>query len=164
MVGKRFGSLMVQSFSHVHGGHAMWVCRCDCGIESVKRGSHLTAGDTINCGCVARQKSSVRLKEYATSERHLGVGNPSWKGKDAGYTSFHQYLLRHFKKKKACEHCAVAEKKLDWALKRGRKYSRDPDDYLCLCRSCHLKYDYTKARRANVSKSLLGKKRGAYNV
>jgi hypothetical protein len=38
--------------------------------------------------------------------------------------------------------CNGKSKTFEWALKKGRKYSDNPDDYYQLCKSCHAKYDY----------------------
>ena len=52
--------------------------------------------------------------------------------------------------KKECEECKVTDKKLDWALLKGRKYLRKRENFKILCRSCHLKYDYTPERKYKV--------------
>ena len=53
MIGKRFGKLLVIDFAPKRKNHSMWLCRCDCGREVVKRGSNLTSGHTKSCGCNA---------------------------------------------------------------------------------------------------------------
>jgi len=62
---------------------------------------------------------------------------------EISYTSLHQFIRRNFGKAKRCERsgCLKKSKQFDWALKRGREYSRDIKDYLQMCRACHLKYD-----------------------
>lgn len=53
LTGMRFGKLLVlrQSDSGCRDGEMYWLCRCDCGNEKDIRGTHLTAGDTLSCGC-----------------------------------------------------------------------------------------------------------------
>lgn len=54
LAGMRFGSLVALrrvEGTHEHGGEAFWLCRCDCGEESVVRSDHLTGGHTRSCGC-----------------------------------------------------------------------------------------------------------------
>ena len=51
MIGKRFGKLLVIAYAKKNNGHHMWLCRCDCGKEVIKRGSNLTSGHTKSCGC-----------------------------------------------------------------------------------------------------------------
>jgi hypothetical protein len=41
-------------------GAARWVVQCVCGTEKIVRSSQLTDGNTLSCGCFAREKSRVR--------------------------------------------------------------------------------------------------------
>lgn len=51
MIGQRFGKLLVIDYAGKRNGHQMWLCKCDCGAEVIKRGSNLTSGHTKSCGC-----------------------------------------------------------------------------------------------------------------
>lgn len=56
-----------------------------------------------------------------------------------------------------CEHCKKTEKKkYDWALKKGFTYSKSIDCFIQLCRSCHLKYDFTEERAKKNKTARLG--------
>lgn len=55
---------------------------------------------------------------------------------------------------KDCKHIQAV--KFTWALIRGRIYSKDVNDYIPLCYSCHKKYDDTPKIRHNLSKGHLG--------
>ena len=33
-----------------------WKCRCDCGTEKIIRGTSLTSGNSVSCGCYALEK------------------------------------------------------------------------------------------------------------
>ena len=68
------------------------------------------------------------------------------------YTACHKWLSRNFTKSN-CEKCN-GKKFVEWALKKGKKHSHNRKDYLCLCSSCHKRYDYTLARRKKLSTSL----------
>jgi hypothetical protein len=48
--GVRYGRLVAVSYSHSKNG-AYWLCRCDCGKQSVVKGGSLTVGSTKSCGC-----------------------------------------------------------------------------------------------------------------
>ena len=72
--------------------------------------------------------------------------NSNWKAKSKNYSTIHSWLLVNFKKEK-CERCKTVDKKLDWALLKGRKYLRKRENFIILCRSCHLKYDCTPEHR-----------------
>jgi hypothetical protein len=78
--------------------------------------------------------------------------NYNWKKNSKNYSTIHSWLIVNFKKDK-CESCGATDKKLDWALLKGRKYLRKIENFKPLCRSCHLKYDYTKARREKVGRN-----------
>lgn len=156
LIGKKFGRLIVIHFDSIRGisKHSYWLCKCSCGNASVVRGSHLKMGVSKSCGCLNREKASKWLKKYATSSKHKGEGNPMWNGQNPKYSTIHQWLTRGFSKKQ-CEHCRSKNKKFDWALKKGHKHSKNRKSYLCLCRGCHLKYDYTKKRSRFMGKMLL---------
>lgn len=49
--GHRYGALTVIEFSHVHGGHACWLCSCDCGGKKIISSNSLRTGATRSCGC-----------------------------------------------------------------------------------------------------------------
>lgn len=52
LTGKRFGKLVaIENVGIDKWGHVIWKCKCDCGNETIVRGSSLTSGDTISCGC-----------------------------------------------------------------------------------------------------------------
>jgi 5-methylcytosine-specific restriction endonuclease McrA len=75
LTGKRFGRLIVVKFSHFHEDsklrrHNMWTVSCDCGKLKPIRGSQLTSGGTISCGCALKEeykklseKTSIRNKK-----------------------------------------------------------------------------------------------------
>lgn len=58
--GQRFGRLTVvaRSGKDEHR-NATWLCRCDCGNESVVRGTALIAGKSASCGCTRRNKTDA---------------------------------------------------------------------------------------------------------
>lgn len=50
--GQRYGRLVVVGRGENNkGGHARWVCQCDCGGTSVVFGTNLSTGSTTSCGC-----------------------------------------------------------------------------------------------------------------
>ena len=48
LTGKRFGRLVVISYKR----ESKWLCRCDCGNESLVRSDHLKSAATRSCGCL----------------------------------------------------------------------------------------------------------------
>ena len=149
MIGKKFNRLTILSFRGLQGlsKHAYYECLCDCGNKIVARGSHIRSGNTKSCKCLAGEHGRRFLLEYANSDLHKREGNPSWKGDKAKYSSFHIYLQRNYKKV-FCVHCKSV-KNLDFALITDKNYSHNIEDYLVLCRSCHMKYDNESGVRKN---------------
>lgn len=90
-----------------------------------------------------------------------GERHPSWKGQDISYKHLHIWLRNTYGKPIYCEHCKSTDpsKRYEWANISG-EYKRDRDDYLRLCHSCHMKFDYKKPKRPE--KSYVMKSRGQY--
>jgi len=147
LLNKKFNQLTIIKFIETRGKsrHAYWLCRCSCGNEKILRVGHLKSGQVKSCGCLSRKKASVRFIKYANSKAHKGEGNPQWKGDEAKVSAIHNWLARHFTKEK-CSKCDSV-KTLDWALKTGKKYSHNKNNFLVLCRSCHFIYDYKSGIR-----------------
>ena len=51
LMGQRFGNLMVLAPAENIGSRTAWLCRCDCGAETVVPTCHLRSGHTKSCGC-----------------------------------------------------------------------------------------------------------------
>ena len=81
--------------------------------------------------------SSKRKRLYPIGESH-----PNWKDEEAGYVAKHTKIRKILGKATECVHCKRTDrKKYEWANK-DHKYSRNIEDYISLCCSCHRKYDY----------------------
>lgn len=52
LLGRRFGSLLVVAAAQSIRGHAYWLCRCDCGRQSMVAAQYMIGGDTKSCGCL----------------------------------------------------------------------------------------------------------------
>lgn len=63
-------------------------------------------------------------------------------------TAIHQWLRAKYGKANKCvmKDCNGKSKKYDWALINGKKYERNKDNFLFLCRSCHTFYDVVGRR------------------
>lgn len=51
LTGKRYGKLIVLERSNDGKRIIRWVCRCDCGNETIVQGGNLKNGHTQSCGC-----------------------------------------------------------------------------------------------------------------
>lgn len=52
LTGQRFGRLVVLGYVGSVKRRTHWLCRCDCGKESVAAGGNLRSGITQSCGCL----------------------------------------------------------------------------------------------------------------
>jgi len=66
LTGQRFGRWNVVSYSK--GG---WLCKCDCGTERVIESKTLRAGDSMSCGCLAKELARENLKTHGMSKTRL---------------------------------------------------------------------------------------------
>jgi hypothetical protein len=67
--GDRFGRWIVLS-SVQFGSNALWLCRCDCGVEKPVRQLSLRQGMSRSCGCLTRESSSRRFTTHGLSRSH----------------------------------------------------------------------------------------------
>ena len=73
MVGKRFGRLVVLRFAGIDKRrNALWLCRCDCGKETIVQGMHLLSMHTRSCGCLCID----RVRKANT--KHGGATRSGW--------------------------------------------------------------------------------------
>ncbi len=74
-------------------------------------------------------------------------GNMNALKADAGYTAIHTYLRKYFPKSGYCDECGDDTRKTEYALIKGRSYTRNREDYRELCKLCHNRYDETGGSR-----------------
>lgn len=72
MTGKRFGKLVVikRSGSDKHK-NATWLCKCDCGNETIVSGIYLRQGETRSCGCLQRKVVREAKTTHGLSKTRL---------------------------------------------------------------------------------------------
>jgi hypothetical protein len=62
--GQKFGRLTaVSPHSKSTDNHIRWLCRCECGKESVKNSNSLKCGSVKSCGCLRKDASLKRRTE-----------------------------------------------------------------------------------------------------
>lgn len=69
LTGQRFGKLTVISKTENKGKGTAWLCRCDCGNETIVLSSNLKRGKTRSCGCTKKQIDDLSGKIFG----HLKV-------------------------------------------------------------------------------------------
>ena len=96
LTGQRYGKLTVIAPADNIGSRTAWLCRCDCGRETVVKTYHLRSGHTKSCGCQCSTDGSktalgltyidgtcVEMLQKRTVRRNntSGVPGVDWLGK-----------------------------------------------------------------------------------
>ena len=71
VIGKRFGRLVVLSYSHSVGYCKYYLCQCDCGNQPVVAKPNLLSGRQVSCGC-KRRESIGELNRLPNGYLRLG--------------------------------------------------------------------------------------------
>ena len=61
LIGQRFGRLTVLRPAENIGNCTTWVCRCECGQETVVKTEKLRCGKTKSCGCLRNPNNPLGL-------------------------------------------------------------------------------------------------------
>ena len=73
LTGNRYGRLTVVQYAGHKGKNQLvhWLCKCDCGNESIVSTSHLKNGHTQSCGCIHREQLSKRATKHGKHNSRL---------------------------------------------------------------------------------------------
>lgn len=120
---------------------------------SAKKG-HIVSEETRNkiSKSLYHHKVSASVREKMSmvgKPNSKGEKNRSWKGKEAGYGSIHEWVSRWKGKPSTCEWCGKKNlfgHQIQWA-NIDHKYLRILDDYIRLCAKCHDFYDVSHGFR-----------------
>ena len=67
LLGQRFGKLTVISKAGISKhGSVNWLCKCDCGNETIVNSNNLRRGHTLSCGCYQREQAAIAGKKTLT--------------------------------------------------------------------------------------------------
>lgn len=69
LVGQRFGSFEVISEAARESGKSMWNCLCACGTTKTVRGTHLSSGRIVSCGCHRDASNKARATHGMSKTR-----------------------------------------------------------------------------------------------
>lgn len=72
VAGNRYGRLL--AVKPTEENREKWVCKCDCGNETVVFGSNLTRGHTTSCGCLKKE-----IIKAGANTKHGGNGTRLYK-------------------------------------------------------------------------------------
>lgn len=70
LIGQKFGKLTVLKLDHTGRHGKEYLCQCDCGNKKIYRGSLLTSGNIIGCGC-EKGKNNIGLKKNDKAKSHI---------------------------------------------------------------------------------------------
>ena len=100
---------------------------------------------------VEKRVSSYRGKERPFNfQKHGGENHWNWKGESVSYWALHKYITFHRGRPKMCEICKKTDaKQYDWANK-SHEYKRDLEDWIRLCRKCHIAYDRSAKKEQRI--------------
>ena len=72
LTGERFGRLVVLKRHHKDKHRNFyWLCKCDCGNETVVQSNNLKNRNVKSCGCLGREVHSKRLKTHGLSRTRI---------------------------------------------------------------------------------------------
>jgi len=101
-----------------------------------KRG-HKKVGGFVK-GSKHKQNSKTKISQSLIGK--FGKESRRWKGDAAGYVAKHLWIIKHYGKANRCENKACTypykPKRYEWH-NIDKKYSRNREDYIQLCCSCH---------------------------
>lgn len=60
ITGQKYGRLMAIKFAYIKNNVHFWYFKCECGNEIIARKSAVTAGQHKSCGCLQRDKVSIK--------------------------------------------------------------------------------------------------------
>lgn len=108
--------------------------------ETRKRMSEGNIGVSRNKG-IPKSVSHKEKMSIAAIGKHNHEKNAAWKGEGASYIGIHQWVYRWKGKPSKCENCGTeTATRYEWA-NIDHKYRRVLEDYIRLCKRCHVEYD-----------------------
>lgn len=131
LVGKKYGRLLVVKKADSIGGHARWLCKCECGNECIVHGSSLKSGNTRSCGCYKRENAKKLYSSVRQNDTHLYA---VWNGikqrcRNKNNDSYHNYGGRGIN---ICDEWANSyETFYEWAIRSGYKRGLEIDRINC---------------------------------
>ena len=84
LTGQRFTRLaVIERCGTAHSGHALWLCKCDCGELHAATSACLRGGGVQSCGCLAKDKTREWRKTHQPGLKHghkrRGAESPTYK-------------------------------------------------------------------------------------
>ena len=99
-----------------------------------------------NKNLLGHKKSKETIAKFKATHAKNGnlreSNSPGWKGDNVKYSALHEWVKRYKGTPKECTQCGLDDpnKTYHWA-NISHEYSRDLDDFIRMCASCHKYYD-----------------------
>lgn len=119
ITGNIYSRLTVISYSGSSKRGALWLCKCDCGNETVQAGGDLRCGRLVSCGCWKREANSERSKTHGESGSALYV---VWSGMKKRCNNIRCRNYRNYGERgiKVCDEWSASyESFRDWSIASG---------------------------------------------
>jgi hypothetical protein len=98
-------------------------------------------------GHIVSEETRKKISNSLRNEKHF-----NWKEKPT-YGIVHYWLRKNFERPKICQFCGLY-KFCEWALIHGKKYERNRENFVALCRKCHTRYDWKTELRLSRLKCI----------
>ena len=117
--GMRYGRLQVIEIAGKKGCETTWLCKCDCGNETVVMGGNLRSGKTKSCGCFHDESSKKRFVKHNLTGTRL---NRIWKNMKTRCSNPNSNNYQYYGERgiTICEEWKNSfESFMEWALANG---------------------------------------------
>lgn len=98
------------------------------------------------------EKTKMKIRE-SNIGKHANERSGNWKGDAVGYQALHTWLRKEFGHPIECEECGklgrFERNRKTWNIQYANiieTYRRVRSNFKMLCRSCHMKFDYSRGR------------------
>ena len=160
LVGKVFGRLtVIKKYGKDKHGRILWLCKCECGNESIVATGVLTSGKAKSCGCLNSELTSKRM----SGENHPNY-NPNLTDEDRergrhidGYEEW-VYKVKELADF-TCHCCGQRGHKLHSHHLDGYNWCKerrvDLTNGVCLCEECHKEFHHVYGNKNNTKEQYI---------
>lgn len=117
LTGKKFGRLTVIKFAHSKNRKSYWVCKCDCGNETITRSDSLKEGKVKSCSCLNHEHGRPTHGMSSTKIYHVWASMKN-RCKNPNDRNYHHYGGRGIM---YCDEWEKFEPFYKWAYENGYK-------------------------------------------
>lgn len=117
LTGKQFGRLTAIERLPPHGKNSalMWACKCECGGSAIVRGTDLTNGHTMSCGCYRKMQRNIPNSQLRL---HRIWGNMKQRCTNPNAKDYRYYGAKGIQ---VCDEWQEFENFFYWAMANGYK-------------------------------------------